>query len=411
METMQSILPRSRSRSPQKERKLPCTEKVPRHQLAPTAITLDYFDGFSGIGTPQMALTQTLAQLWDEGLRVHLRQVQPYEIDGDALRAARAIHVALPGVHFREPANAVNLPAHMDALIPQRAKIISIFEMVPCPIASWRSNIAHYFGQPIMTKTFDGTADRTREYYVSPAVDTAPLLQAKNTESLPPSIKWPAFPDVLGSPPTLRAIYPLLLRRQKLGTISSSDRTLLRKFMVLDLDEGRPRYAGPRELATWLDFPSTARAAMNAAFPCSHGSCGHEVLCPECSALATVLGRAWHLPTARHILRAVLRPHVLAASRGPSAKHIYLFTSGSPCTRISRGVFMEHSQDPTFRVGPHAPPSNLMWPWHEGITTLARKIHDKYGLTNAFLGHHVHRCGDVCRESTTMEEAQVLLRR
>ena len=405
---------RTRSRSPRRDPDpvslLTRIQNVPVQVAVPT-ITMDYYDGFSGMGTPLLALTQSLAALWNSGMHVHLRNVFPFEINADASLAARAIQPNLAGVRHHSPVSACTLPAMMDAIDPDRGRVVSIFEMVPCPLDIWHANIQSHFGQPIMTRTPTGTASRNRTYYVSPPSNVQPVLQSNEVESLPSHVKWPAFPDIPSQAPTLRAIYPVLLQRQVQGTVQPSDRALLRKFMVLDLNSQTARYAGTSVLAAWLGLPSHISSKLSTAFPCQSDQCGQQTLCAECSAAVTVLGRAWHLPTARSIITSVLEPHLRAARSGSSPKHIYLFTSGSPCTRISRGVFAEHSQDPTLRVGPHAYPSNLMWPWHEGMVTLTKKIYFKYGIVNTFAGHHHHRCGDVCNQSITIQQAKLLLQR
>jgi hypothetical protein len=50
----------------------------------------------------------------------------------------------------------------------------------------------------------------------------------------------------------------------------------------------------------------------------------------------------------------------------------YLATQGSPCTKISGGIFMGHTSASSL-VGPHAFPSSLIWDWHHGLVLLDQR--------------------------------------
>ena len=130
--------------------------------------------------------------------------------------------------------------------------------------------------------------------------------------------------------------------------------------------------------------------------------CGTSRLCINCENLTELMGRAWHMGCAENALERLIR-HGIQLTLAPEApKIIALFTAGSPCNKISRGIwanFTPHMAKSSNKiVGPHATPSNAIWPWHEGLVLHCRmqqKLgYNQQGLTFAF--QNPHSCSDNC---------------
>jgi len=167
--------------------------------------------------------------------------------------------------------------------------------------------------------------------------------------------------------------------------------------------EGEFKYAGVRQWTQWLGLSPRQFEQLAQEFPCQHINCGCVVLCQECAALCAVLGRAWNVHEAEKVLYLVLDQALDNMKNAP--KQIDLYTSGAPCTKISRGIFCS-ARSQTTAVGPHAAPSNLMWTWHRGLVNVARDQHARYKSVNFFTPQNLHFCsGETCPDVVNSEQS------
>ena len=133
------------------------------------------------------------------------------------------------------------------------------------------------------------------------------------------------------APPTIRAIYPELLRRHAHNALSTYEAEQLKAFKVFDHSTKERRYAKPKELAIWLgldtetanklkefnpcdnlvhpktDFPHSLALKENHSNISEFETCGKTVLCEPSSTTASVLGNAWHKIAAQRMIEALLR--------------------------------------------------------------------------------------------------------
>ena len=408
------ISPSDRSRSPRRP---------------PFRAALTHFDAFAGMGIPKLAVHQAVSQLWNEGIELSWLESYTYEIDATAIKLGQLLDATLakPSNHINHEAKPIDQFVLDTQQRENRAtQIATMFEMVPCPVPLWFQQINHAMGPAIRLHTLGtGMAARDRDYYVQPdcstSLESPQTMQPRPTQ--PPGItqhlthfadgcRWPAFPDMSDQePPTIRAIYPHLLQLQHEGNLtSSSDMQTLRKFMLFDINLGRTRYAGPQHLGQWLGLSHRHLAVIAANFLCEQPeTCGVSILCPTCRPVAECMGRAWNLSSAARILRSLLREAVRSARQIPDCNHIALFTSGSPCTQISRGIFMRASKQADLEpVGPHAFPSNLMWQWQEGVINYSQEIFYSRRIVTQFLHKNIHSCRDGCKHAITLKAAKLV---
>ena len=394
---------RSRSRTNQT-----VITNVPRHVPAKLVTSLSHFDGFSGMGIPHMCVLQTLRKLWNEGYHIHIREIHSYEIDELAIKAYQLLvpTISTPGgTTYHGPWDVKMFPQHARDHILENCEMVTVFEMVPAAVRVWHHAMTHSFGQSTILRTSSAHAARERYFYTTPALEH----RVDTAHKIPPHhifgdfSCWPAHGDSQTSPPTLRAIYPELLRRQQSGSVSAQDKQTLSRFQIRTFDNAI-KYSGPLHWAQWLGLEENMTDKLLLGFPCEGGQCGWEVLCSNCSDLCTILGRAWNYEEGTEIIERMLRKSV--ANMAQSPRHINLYTSGSPCTRISRGIFCANNI--LQLVGPHAFPSNLMWDWHAGLLQHSRRLHFRHGLVNHFTPQFAHHCSEDCVEAITLQQAKAI---
>ena len=261
-------------------------------------------------------------------------------------------------------------------------------------------------GQDITMRTLQHHAARDRNFYIFPTVPQ-PTLPTRGPmmpyfHTFEDGSVWPCQGLTSSSPPTLRSIYPELLRRADQSDISEADRATINKFRIRT-KEGEIKYAGVRQWTQWLGLSPRQFDQLTHEFPCERINCGCIVLCQECAALCAVLGRAWNVHEAEQVLYLVLDQALDHMKNAP--ENIDLYTSGAPCTKISRGIFCS-ARSQTTAVGPHAAPSNLMWTWHRGLVNVARDQHARYKSVNFFTPQNLHFCsGDSCLDVVNSQQA------
>ena len=382
---------RSRSRTARSRSRTPAPVSIPREPIIHISATLRFNDGFAGMGIPKVALFRTLARLWNQEICVKVTSMWTYEVDPDANRASNAIVPNIYGISKHGPFNVSEFPEH--CLQPRGpVTMISIAEMVPPAVKLWKHTIAAAMGQDINMRTLQHHAARDRNFYIVPTVPQ-PVIPPKG--SMTPYVHtfddgstWPWQGTATTSPPTLRAIYPELLRRADREDISPADRSTIHKFRIRTL-EGSSKFAGVRQWTQWLGLNTRQYELLSREFPCSSVNCGCLVLREQRAALCTILGRAWNLHEAEQVLYLVLEQVLSNVRNGP--KTIDLYTSGAPCAKISRGIACSHPSD-HIEAGPHAAPSNLMWTWHRGLVTVARDQHSRFRSVNFFTPQNLHFC-------------------
>ena len=394
--------------------------RIPREVQPLFSTTLDHYDGFSGMGIPHISLIKVLQILWSEGCQIILTSVHSYEIDPDALRAASTImpRPRLPnGTSYYGPYDVQSFPAHTKQHQLQLSTMISVFEMVPSAVRLWHYSLVHCFGSAILLKTGQGQATRDRQFYLVPTLSSCPPLTSppeKAVQVFSDFSRWPATGESGSAPPTLRSIYPELLRRRAAGTAPQSDLITLDKFKVRTFDNCT-RFSGPLHWCKWLGLDPSMTTKLMDAFPCSHtisitsgnwgaAHCGMETLCDNCSRLCAVIGRAWNIHEGIHIIETNLRQCIKSMHIQP--RHILFYTAGSPCTRISRGIFCGCIDNQL--VGPHAQPSNTMWCWHAGLVQHAQRLHRQFGSINHFTQQFFHTCSSQCPEAISLQQAKDL---
>ena len=219
------------------------------------------------------------------------------------------------------------------ASIPKSSQLV-VSEMVPAAIPNWEEQLSAAIGPAIEVNTENG-AERKRFYRTSPYV-SAPLQIGRTSTTdfsqLTDKCTWP-FASYNRKPPTLWSIYPVLLERQAMHSISASDRNTLQHFRVKKPD-GSMRYAGPAHLAHWLELPEQIIRNIEEAYPCETQPidplqkftanewkakcskppdpsllqpCGEQVLCKNCTEAAELLGRAWNFASAVAVLTTTIR--------------------------------------------------------------------------------------------------------
>ena len=361
-----------------------------------------------------MAVSSALSQLWGEGIQIQWRSTTPYEIDPWAIRISQVltksvnsdpafvIHPHVPVDQFPTLVQSIPLEHHSHIMV-------SVFEMVPPAMDTWQEQISMHMGNRSSVTTGPDMAARDRDFYTIPACrlppDVTPHIY-RLPLVFPDGSTWPAVAGSGCQPPTLRAIYPELIRREHQGhTKSNSDFQTLQKFKIRQPD-GRIRYAGPAHLAHLLGFCRASILDLTHGFPCeSPEHCAYSVLCDTCAQVCTALGRAWNLPVASKVIYQAIRTAILEANTRAPLVHsaqISLFTSGSPCTKISRGALMDRQQLTDFKLGPHAFPSNTMWQWHAGLVTHSRRAFAAKGKRTFFLAHNKHECSEDCELADTI---------
>jgi len=280
----------------------------------------------------------------------------------------------------------------------------------------WTEEIARTMGVRTRLAVTGDLAARDRDYYTTPALTRPPQLDESPIQ-LPmvfsDSCIWPGDPRIVGNPPTLRAIYPELVRRKHADIpIKDADHVTLNKFLIWDPVRKIHKYAGPSHLARWLGLDRQQILDITSRFPCERPSdCSIGLFCRNCFEICQALGRAWNVPVATEIIYCLLhtavQPYLVQGPLTPTG-HIRLFTSGSPCTKISRGALMEHTH--SMLLGPHAYPSNLMWKWHAGIVRYAKRMYEQRAVRNFFLPHTIHVCSPNCEHAITADLVRKYMR-
>ena len=405
----------------------PVSHKRPREIQPLFSSTLSHYDGFSGMGIPHICLLKALQQLWSEGIQIQLTSVYSYEIDADAILASIAIRPNLrlaADIQYSGHFDVMDFPAHSAHHKLNRCQMISVFEQVPSAIRIWHHSLVHSFGSAVLLKAGHGHAARDRHFYLVPALPNCPPIPSAPYQlrhNFSDASSWPAHEGGSSDscPPTLRSIYPELLRRRANNTAPQSDLVTLKKFMVRTFDDNII-FSGPIQWCKWLGLDDNLSAKLLTTFPClgktqpqsptsaagtwGATTCGQEVLCNNCSRLCAILGRAWNVIEGTHILTATLRYNIDNMRLDP--KHIQLYTAGSPCTRISKGIFCGNAASQL--VGPHAHPSNAMWYWHQGLVQQAQRLYKQDGSINHFTQQFAHVCSNECPEAFTLQQARCL---
>ena len=386
---MTSHRARSRSRDPDKRIKRHILQCIPA-EVDLSLVGLYHFCTFSGTSIPRLALYHALRFLWSEGIRIQYRGGYHYENDPSCHTMADAINrrnplqsllrpdvtafvrdftgitvldktkvlttIASPctrisqGIlHNSNDASEVGPHAYPSSLFwvahagliagsetipPTHSLVIS--EMVPAALPDWERQFDAAVSRPVEMVVQNG-ADRRRMFRTSPQVDKPVTLVSASNRSFREfydGCTWPVIQEgPARQPPTLRSIYPVLLDKQALNNVSSSDAATLRMFQVRQ-PNGSTRYAGPAHLAQWLELPGDVIHDICKAYPCEtepidhaakmtmdkwiqkgvqppdeqmFSKCGQKVLCKNCSVAAELLGRAWNFTSAVSIMITVIR--------------------------------------------------------------------------------------------------------
>ena len=386
-----------------------------------------HFDGFAGMGIPHIAVMRSLCKLWNQGVYIGMLFTVSYEIDHYACQALQGILRAQDHHYLGEDVQQLKLDIIKKPL--PKCITLSLAEMVPCAIPQWEQIFSLHMGAKhrVQPPQNSGEASRFRDYYVQPELPQGFFqhiqtpARTQDVQHFPDGSTWTSNPPGR-SPPTVKAIYPKLLRDQLEKTISHSDKQSLQAFRITTADQ-KPAWAGVLQFGIWLGLGKTLLQHYQEQFPCG-GSidkrsgqpadylphvgqqffepCGTSRLCTNCENLTELMGRAWHLGCAEAALEKLINHGIQLTKQPGYPKVITLFTAGSPCNKISRGIWAnvninnkDHRQR---RVGPHAAPSNAIWAWHEGIITHCRLQQllgfSQPGLTFAFQNPHI--CTDNC---------------
>ena len=400
------------------------TDDIPRN-WPPLSATIVHYDGFAGMGIPHLAALRALGRLWNQGIHIGLQYTISYEIDFYASRALEA-HLDA-GQHQYAGGDVANFATDLHQQRIPPCVTLSLAEMVPCAVPQWKQILCHHMGKchRVQPPHNSGEASRDRDFYVQPDLPDNFFSQAQ-LENCAPRIQRFADGSYWESktpgqkPPTVKAIYPKLLRDQLDGTISDSDRRSLQTFQIRNKHH-EPAWAGVMQFGTWLGLEPGLIERYRQQFPCSgridrksgqpveyippqtnpmNEACGQTRLCVNCENLTEVMGRAWHIGGAEQALLRLIHHGVQITKQANAPKHIALFTAGSPCNKISRGIWanMQHHTSRNKKVGPHASPSNAIWLWHEGLVVHSR-LQQQLGCMQvgiSFPFQNIHRCEESC---------------
>ena len=378
-----------------------------RHLPSQQMMTLVHWDGFAGIGIPALAVRTALARLWNEGVYYSHTTSYMYENDKDSIKMYSAI-TKDHGNRIWAGNDVRNSCQHMQNVCQHYGNsfIVSLAEMVPCADPRWTTTLTTALGSRhrVTTANNEDAATRDRDYYINPRNLLSIATKSHkpthtNEQSFWDNSVWPAHRQ-FRTTPTLRAIYPNLVNRQ--ATLSQSDKTVIKSFQIRDA-RGHIKQAGPLHLAQWLGLRQKHAQAITQQYPCDDfDKCGTLNFCQNCSTVCAALGRAWNLDCATNTLQELLRQaHAIAVTQ--RRDRVLLFTAGSPCTKISKGILSNrHLKNPNMKVGPHADPSNLIWPWLSTMI-ICNNMQDN-GRSCEF--GPPHECSSRCSMSHTLSEVQ-----
>ena len=106
-----------------------------------------------------------------------------------------------------------------------------------------------------------GGSTRTRDFYVTPDINISPIpTKTARTYNLGEGWSWPnpKLQRLTTPPPTLRAIYPELLRRAVHSETTWNENDMLKQLLVYHAQTYQIHDAGPSEIAMWLGVPDHA---------------------------------------------------------------------------------------------------------------------------------------------------------
>ena len=179
-----------------------------------------------------------------------------------------------------------------------------------------------------------GGATRTRDFYLLPEINISPIpTKAARTYNLRDGWRWPIpkLQHLTNPPPTLRAIYPELLRRAVHNEITWNENDMLKQLQIHHAQTNQTHHAGPSAIAMWLGIPDNIIDDLQKSYECEGAIddaaalktlqmtnnnsiivhehiniCGAVRLCTTCAKLSQLLGKCWHLPAASAWLEALI---------------------------------------------------------------------------------------------------------
>ncbi len=158
----------------------------------------------------------------------------------------------------------------------------------------------------------EGGCRRPRIIWTSPGIVGSALPPKRPPQSMDTdkfSCPHPSITSKPRNPPTLRSIYPELVRRRVAQEpMSTAEITFLDHSLISDSEEGT-RYASLPEWGLWMGLTPGEIASVRNYFPCEHlGQFGTRTrpFCANCSQTLGVLGAAWHAGDLSDIINKVL---------------------------------------------------------------------------------------------------------
>jgi hypothetical protein len=277
--------------------------------------------GCAGGGAGEFALLKALGALWTDGQRWLLRQVIMFEVDTLANSMRQIANDRLPvGTTYQNLSGLRDFPGWATNFASSNGRdTLLVMAGTPCNVISkgtllgqgapskriglhaapsnlvwsWytgakslknkfgsehfksfyeqvepydegiRSTLTKMFGQRFLTNGADfGGATRRRDYFFSEELPALQHSTQRDCKNLGLGWYWPFPKSNWGEshPPTIRAIYPELVRRRTFGqpTLSGSEKNQVEAWLIHHPTSGTFRYAGVREVAEWLGFPQVA---------------------------------------------------------------------------------------------------------------------------------------------------------
>ena len=215
-------------------------------------------------------------------------------------------------------------------------------------------HIGTNLGSPHTANIYAG-ASRRRDYYLSHDFTTHSITRMApqyNGHVFPNTDEWVI--DYSGQPidrpPTVRAVYPKLLRDQLAGQVTPTDAKFLSNMRIRTKNSATPhrfasqddnpyatRYAGPYHIAHWLAIPPQwidrlirSLYCINPFHPRDASSCGHSALCPRCTSLTEALRKGWNFQTVLDLMAYLMLKVIAHKQRHQHRAESFDFTKTLP---------------------------------------------------------------------------------